>query len=42
MKSIENIVNVGFGSIGQALIELLAHRYSCTITIFEKDVDPTK
>ncbi|RMP28820.1 Homospermidine synthase [Pseudomonas coronafaciens pv. atropurpurea] len=42
MKTIDNIVIVGFGSIAQALIPLLVERYECKITIFEKDIDSEK
>jgi homospermidine synthase len=42
MKTIDNIVIVGFGSIAQALIPLLVKRYECKITIFEKDIDSEK
>ncbi|PWE41116.1 saccharopine dehydrogenase C-terminal domain-containing protein [Pseudomonas prosekii] len=42
MKVIENIVIVGFGSIAQALMPLLAERYDSNITIFEKDIDFSK
>ena len=39
MKLINNIIIVGFGSIGQALLPLLVENYNAKIIIFDKETD---
>ncbi|PTT28656.1 saccharopine dehydrogenase C-terminal domain-containing protein [Pseudomonas sp. HMWF021] len=42
MKKINRIVIVGFGSIAQALMPLLAERYNADVVIFDKEVDAAR